>query len=382
MTAVTTSALARLTVPADEIRGHAAEVDRDARFPHESLDALREAGLLGLGLPDRFGGPGGGAAEIARAVAEVAAACGSTAMVYTMHLVAAQTLLASTGDEGPTADVLRAIAAGEHLTTIAFSERGSRSHFWAQVSRAVPEGDGVRIDADKTWVTAAGEADSYVTAVGAPGSDDPLATELYLLDARSPGIEVEGPFDGLGMRGNGSSPVRLHGVHAPSERRLGEPAGGFAVMLGATLPWFVLGCGACCVGLAGAALELAAAHAAGARLEHEDRALADLPTVRARLGHAKVRHEQARAYLEETARRLDDDDPGAQLSVLGLKAACAEMAIEVTDAAMRVCGGAAYSRHLPLERVFRDARAAAVMAPTTDVLVDLLGKTLTGRPLF
>src|SRR5262245_28029899 len=115
MTAVTTPALAGLEVPADEIRVHAAQVDRDARFPHESLEALREAGLLGLGLPDRVGGPGGGAAEVARAVSEVAAACGSTAMVYTMHVVAAQTLLASAGNEGPRADALRAIAAGEHL---------------------------------------------------------------------------------------------------------------------------------------------------------------------------------------------------------------------------------------------------------------------------
>jgi alkylation response protein AidB-like acyl-CoA dehydrogenase len=383
MTAVSPSVLDRLAVPVETIRAEAAEVDREARFPRESMAALREAGLLGLGLPEGFGGPGGRAAEVARAITDVAAACGSTAMVYTMHVVAARTLLATTAEsDGPTADALREIAAGEHLTTIAFSERGSRSHFWAQVSRAVPDGAGVVIDADKSWVTAAAEADSYVTAVGAAGSDDPLATELYLLDARSPGIEVEGRFDGLGMRGNGSSPVRLRGVRAPAERRLGDPAGGFTVMLEATLPWFVLGCGACCVGLAGAALELAAAHAGSARLEHEDQALADLPTVRARLGQAKVRHEQARAYLDETARRLDDGDPAVQLSILGLKAACAEMAIEVTDAAMRVCGGAAYSRHLPLERIFRDARAAAVMAPTTDILVDLLGKTLTGRPLF
>ena len=383
MTAVTPSDLAGLAVPVEKLRAHAGEVDREARFPDESLAALREAGLLGLGLPERVGGPGGGAGEIARAIAEVAGACGSTAMVYTMHVVAARTLLATTPEEdGPKADALRAIAAGEHLTTIAFSERGSRSHFWAQVSRAVPDDDGVRIDADKSWVTAAREADSYVTAVGAAGSTNPLATELYLLDARAPGIEVEGPFDGLGMRGNGSSPVRLRGVRAGVERRLGEPGGGFGVMLEATLPWFVLGCGACCVGLAGAALELAAAHATSARLEHEDQALADLPTIRARLGQAKVRHEQARAYLEETARRLDGGDPAAQLSVLGLKAACAEMAIDVTDAAMRACGGAAYSRHLPLERIFRDARAAAVMAPTTDILVDLLGRSLTGRPLF
>ena len=80
--------------------------------------------------------------------------------------------------------------------------------------------------------------------------------------------------------------------------------------------------------------------------------------------------------------QLEVGAPEAQLGVLALKAAAAETAIEVTDAAMRVCGGAAYSRHLPLERLFRDARAASVMAPTTDLLLDFLGKSLTGRPLF
>jgi alkylation response protein AidB-like acyl-CoA dehydrogenase len=148
------------------------------------------------------------------------------------------------------------------------------------------------------------------------------------------------------------------------------------------LPWFVLGCAACCVGLAGRALELAAEHAGGARLEHEGITLADLPTIRARLGQAKVRHQQARAFLYEVAGQLDAGSPEAQAGVLGLKAACSEMAITVLDEAMRVGGGAAYSKHLPLERLFRDARAASVMAPTTDVLVDLLGRSLTGRPLF
>jgi alkylation response protein AidB-like acyl-CoA dehydrogenase len=367
---------------AETIRAHAAQVDREARFPYESVEALREAGLLGLGVPESFGGPGGSAEAIAKAIERVAAACGSTGMIYTMHVVAAQTLLASTPEPaGPKAEALRAIAAGEHLSTVAFSERGSRSHFWAQVSRAERDGTGVRFDADKSFVTAAAEADSYVVAVGASGSTDPLVTELYLLDPSAPGVEIDGPFDGLGMRGNGSSPVSMRGVRVDDARRLGDPGGGLAVMMTATLPWFVLGCGACCVGLAGAALELASDHAAGTRLEHEGQALADLPTVRARLGQAKVRHLQARALLMETAAGFAGGDV-PQDSILGLKAACAEMAIEVTDAAMRVCGGAAYSKHLPLERLFRDARAAAVMAPTTDLLVDMLGRTMTGRPLL
>lgn len=383
MSVIPSIAAEELLVPVEEIARGAAEADRDGRFPTESIDALRTAGLLGIGVSERFGGPGGSPTAVARAIEQVAGACGSTGMIYTMHLVAVQTLQACTPEEdGPLADTLRAIAAGEHLTTIAFSETGTRSHFWAQLSTATSDGDAVTIDADKSWVTAAAHADSYVTAVRAPGATDPLVTELYLVDAGTPGIEIQGLFDGLGMRGNGSSPVRFNGVEVDLDRRLGDPAGGFGVMMSATLPWFVLGCAACCVGLAGAALEQAAAHASASRLEHEGTSLADLPTIRARLGNAKVRHMQARALLYEVAAQLEAGAPEAQLGVLALKAAAAEMAIEVTDTAMRVCGGAAYSRHLPLERLFRDARAASVMAPTTDLLVDFLGKSLTGRPLF
>jgi alkylation response protein AidB-like acyl-CoA dehydrogenase len=371
-----------LLVPVAEIAANAADVDSESRFPTESIEALRRAGLLGLGVSERFGGPGGSQRAVAEAIEQVAAACGSTGMIYTMHLVAAQTLQACAADEGPLAEALRAIAAGDHLTTIAFSETGTRSHFWAQLSTATPHGDRVTLDAEKSWVTSAAHADSYVAAIRAPGSSDPLVTELYLVDAREPGIEIRTPFDGLGMRGNGSSPVTFAGVEVAVDRRLGDTDGGFGVMMSATLPWFVLGCASCCVGLSGAALEQAAAHVSATRLEHEGVTLASLPTIRARLGNAKVRHMQARALLFEVAAQLEAGAPEAQLGVLALKAAGAETAIEVTDVAMRVCGGAAYSKHLALERLFRDARAASVMAPTTDVLVDLIGKTLTGQPLF
>ena len=166
------------------------------------------------------------------------------------------------------------------------------------------------------------------------------------------------------------------------DRRLGAPASGMALMMEATLPWFVLGCAACCVGLAGAAIEMAAAHLTGARIEHLDMPLSGVAVNRARLGEAKIRQMQARALLYEVADQIAAGDPDAQLGVLALKAAAAEMAIAVTDETMRVCGGAAFSRHLPLERLFRDARAATVMAPTSDMLRDLLGRTLTGQPLF
>lgn len=376
---------ARVSVPTVDLAAEAAGVDREARFPRESIEALSGAGLLALGVPEPFGGPGGGPEEIVAAIEQVAGACASTGMVYVMHVVAVQTLVAGTGEqepEGPKHAALAAAARGAHLSTLAYSERGSRGHFWAQVSRARTDGDGAVVDADKSWVTSAGEADSYVLACGAPGSDDALVTDLYLVPGDAAGLEVAAPFDGLGMRGNASAPVRVRGLRVAGEQRLGEPRAGFGLMMSATLPWFVLGSAACSVGIAGAALAAAVEHASGARFEHLGSTLADVPGVRARLAEAKIRHAQARAYLMAVAREIAIGGPEAQVGVLALKAAAAEMAVDVTDLCLRVGGGAAYSKHGPLERHFRDARAASVMAPTTDLLRDFLGKALCGQELF
>jgi alkylation response protein AidB-like acyl-CoA dehydrogenase len=374
-----------LSLPLEEIAAEAAAVDREARFPRASVDALSRAGALGLAVPARYGGGGAGPVEVVDATEQVAAACASTAMVLVMHVAAAQTLAAGIAEdepEGPKHEALAAAARGELLLTLAFSERGSRGHFWAQVSRAREEDGGVVIDADKSFATAAGEADAYVVACGAPGSDDPLVTDLYLVPADSPGLEVPARFDGLGLRGNASAPLRISGLRVTAERRVGAPGGGFEVMQAATLPWFVLGSAACSTGIAGAALAVAIEHATGARLEHLGSTLAEVPGVRARLAEASIRHAQARAHLYAVARDVAEERPEAPLGVLAVKAGAAEMAADVCDLCMRVGGGAAYARRGPLERHFRDARAASVMAPTTELLQDFLGKALCGQEVF
>ncbi|MBM4409366.1 MAG: acyl-CoA dehydrogenase [Chloroflexi bacterium] len=171
-------------------------------------------------------------------------------------------------------------------------------------------------------------------------------------------------------------------VAVTADRRLGAAGSGFAMMVTATLPWFVLCGAATSVGIAQAALEAAIAHVSGARLQHLGSSLADIPGVRARLAEAKIRILQTRALLYEVADQVAAGAPEAQLGVLALKASAGEMAIDVTDEVMRACGGAAFSKHLGIERNFRDARASSVMAPTTDVLKDLIGRALTGIDLF
>jgi alkylation response protein AidB-like acyl-CoA dehydrogenase len=364
-------------VVAEVIAPAAAEVDRTGAFPRAAMDALGRAGLLGLVTAPEVGGMGQGHRAAALTVERIARECASTAMVVCMHYAAAAVIEA----HGPRA-VREAIAAGRHVTTLAFSEAGSRSHFWAPLSTAMPvPGNGhVRLDAKKSWITSAGQADSYVW------SSRPLSAEgastIWLVPAKAAGLRVAAPFEGLGLRGNASSPVVAEKVEVENAARLGPDGGGFDIMMGIVLPYFQLMNAAGSLGVMEAATTKAAAHVGGARLEHLSNSLADLPTIRAYLARMRIKTDMARALLLDTLDALEGGRADTMLRVLEVKAAAGEAATEVTDLAMRVCGGAAFRKEVGVERCFRDARAATVMAPTTDVLYDFIGKAACGLPLF
>lgn len=358
---------------------HADDVDAEGRFPTEAVAALAESGLMGLTLPTHVGGLGASPEEFSEVLQDVAAACGSTAMVYLMHIAAAMPIAAAGGSTFD--DLLKQMASGDVLGTLAFSEKGSRSHFWAPVSREQQVGGQIRIQADKSWVTSAQHAGVYVVSTLAHDAAGPTDSNLYAVRAGTPGLEVAGPWRGLGLRGNESSPMRLD-VRVDAADRLGENGSGFGTMMQVVLPWFNLGNASVTLGLARAALDAAVGHVSGARFEHLDSRLADLPTIRSRIGRAGTKLAAQREYLRGTARSMASPDDSTLMYVLGSRASANDAALEVTDEAMRVCGGAAFSRHLPIERAFRDARAGHVMAPTSDVLYDFYAKAMCGMDLF
>jgi alkylation response protein AidB-like acyl-CoA dehydrogenase len=362
-------------VIADVVAPAAAEIDQQGNFPRAALDALGAAGLLGLISAAEVGGQGQAHRAAALVVERLARECASTAMVVCMHYAATAVIEA----HGPR-DVREAIAAGRHLTTLAFSEAGSRSHFWAPTSTAVASNGHIQIDARKSWITSAGQADSYVW------SSTPLAAEgastIWLLPASAEGLSIPTPFNGLGLRGNHSSPVTAAGVAVPHAAMLGPDGGGFDVMMGIVLPYFQIMNAAASIGTMAAATAKAAAHVGGTSLQHLGQSLADLPTVRAYVARMQLKTDMARALLLDTMTALEQGRADAMLRVLEVKAAAGEAATEVTDLAMRVCGGAAFRKEVGVERHFRDARAATVMAPTTDVLYDFIGKAVCGLPLF
>src|SRR5262245_27316574 len=365
----------------DVVARHATDVDTNARFPSESIAALAQGSFHGLCIDASFGAQGQGPATFAAVVEELARHCDSTAMVYVMHVAAARVIAASATLPTKGA-VLRAIAAGQHLTTFALSEKGSRSQFWAPVSALRAQGHALQTHACKSWVTAAYHADSYVTSAQAPGAQSPLEFTLYLLPRTRAGVQHLGAFNGLGLRGNDSAPVQLAGVTVRQDALLTEHGQGLACALQTAIPWFSVGTTAMAHGLCLAAVDATARHLQDTSFEHTGTGLRDLPNLRARLAEMSVATEQSRALLGHTLRELAMPDAATPLWVLRTRMAGLQTAVQVTDLAMKTCGGAAFSRHLGVERLFRDARAGWVMAPTVDHLADFIGRVLTGLPLL
>jgi alkylation response protein AidB-like acyl-CoA dehydrogenase len=362
----------------------AGQNDSEGRFSTEAVQSLGESGLLGLLLPADVGGAGLGPRAFADVTATLAEADASVAMVYVMHILATAAISAARPNASEaTTPILQEIAAGRHLSTLAFSEAGSRSHFWAPVSRARRHGDGVDISANKSFVTSAGQVQSYVVSALAPEGDGPTDSTLYLCVGGTQGLSVAGPWDGLGLRANASAPVALDNCHVPSDFQLTDDGAGFPTMLNVVMPLFNLGTTAVALGLCRAAVAGTISHLKSAKFEHLGQSLGEsLPTLRAQLATMQIDTDGLAARMDDLIDHLENPRETTMLRVLESKAAAGEIAISVTSTAMRVCGGAAFSKKLSLERLFRDAHAGAVMAPTGDVLREFIGKSLLGLPLF
>jgi len=362
----------------------AAQNDKAAQFSTQAVASLGDSGLLGLMLPADVGGSGLGPRTFAAVIATLAEADASVAMVYLMHVLGANVMSAARpGANQAVTPILHEISAGRHLSTLAFSEAGSRSHFWAPTSRAQRNGNGVRISAKKSWVTSAGHAQSYVVSALSPEGAGPTDSTLYVLPAQTRGLSVAGAWDGLGLRANASAPITLDNCAVAPEFQLTDDGAGFPAMLNVVLPLFNLGTASVALGLCRAAVAATASHLKTAKFEHLGQTLGEsLPTLRAQLATMQIDTDGLSARIDDLIEHLEKPRDTTMLRVLEAKAAAGDVAISVTSTAMRICGGAAFSKHLSIERLFRDAHAGAVMAPTGDVLREFIGKSLLGIPLF
>jgi isovaleryl-CoA dehydrogenase len=361
---------------------HAEEIDRDGRWPVESMAALGEAGLLGLTVSPDVGGQGEGMLALAVVTEELGRVCGSTGLVYGMHGVAAKVLDVRPTDE-QRKRYLEPIASGQHVTSLALSEPGTGVHFYLPRATFRPQGEGYVVNGQKGFVTSGGHADSYVVSVVREHADlDPGTFSCLVVERDTPGIRWSDPWDGFGMRGNSSSSLLLEEVEVAQRNLLGEEGDETWYLFEVVAPYFIVAMTGAYLGVAQAALEATTEHLRSRVYAHTGDPLGASDTIAHRLGGLWATVERTRVLLHHAARLGDAGDPAARNALFASKAEVADAAIHVANEAMTLAGGRAYGKNGLLARALRDARAAHVMSPSTDLLKTWLGRALLDRPLL
>lgn len=361
---------------------HASAVDHEARWPEESIRAL-QGSLGGLVVPTESGGQGLGLLALAQVCEALAEVCPSTAICFGMHCVGTAVIAANATEEQKQR-LLRPIAEGKHLTTLALSEPGTGSHFYIPQTRMLEEPSGAfRVSGTKTFVTNGRHANSYVmSTTSADPSAAPGDFSCFLAPNEAPGMSWGPPWAGWGMRGNSATSVTLDNVLVPKRDLLGRPGDEIWYVFNVIAPYFIVAMAGTYLGIAAAALQQGREHLLKRVHGHTGAALAQTPVVQHRMGTLWAQVERTRALIYRASEKGETAAPDALLALCSAKAEVAECAEHVAAEVMSLMGGRAYREDSQIQRVYRDARAAHVMAPTTDMLRNWTGRAYLGLPLL
>lgn len=353
----------------------ATQYDRSAEFPAENFTDLADTGLLSLLIPAEHGGRGADLASYALSVAELAEACGSTALIFAMHCGA--TRLLSHSPDAAAQRVLHEVIEHGKLLAWGFSEPGTGGNVLTPQLRATRTDDGqFTLNGTKAFCTGAGHVDYYLINAHSGETEFRRGQSMFLLPAETPGLTVKETWDALGMRANCANTVLLD-AHVPAQACIGGHGGGMPLLAHA-LPALVIGLAAASLGVARAANAFATGHVTRRVHTNTGANLAAYQGVRFQIADMTTVLHTAYLSLLHAAVTADTDPLDALPAMNIAKYVCNTAAISVADTAMQVTGGHGFLRSNPLERHYRDARAGAVMGANLGALRDMIGKAALG----
>lgn len=355
-----------------------ANVDEKAQFPVESFEAIKKEKITGLIVPKEFGGLGYGLEEHTQTVLAFATSCATTALCYMMHNVATMCIVAFGSSEMKN-EYLPKIANGELILALAFSETGTGTHFYQPEISVTKNADSLFMNGRKSFVTSALYADFYLvlsTSFDAQGLDN------WIIPKTCDGLVFEeSSWDGLGMRGNASMPMIFKDVKVLENQRIGAAGSGADQVFNVVAPFFVIGLSAVYSGVALNACNTVIEYSMNRKYSDEN-ALCNIPTVQNHLAQIYTKATAAKHFTLNAAKSGACGDADALAQIISARLNASEAAVEVCSLAMKIGGGTAYAKRTIIERLLRDAYAAQVMAPSTDVLSIWLGKALTNQPIL
>jgi alkylation response protein AidB-like acyl-CoA dehydrogenase len=362
------------TISRERVAPRAAQVDEAEVYPAESLQQLAQAGLMGLYIPESYGGAGMGALAFCCAVEEIAWACASTAVIYLVQYAAGYPIV-SHGTDAQKRRYLPRLAAGEITTALSISEPGAGSDAASMCTTAVRKGDRYLLNGSKMWVTNgshAGVITLFATVDRARGHKGVTA---FLVEPTFPGFALGKLERKMGIRGSPTVAIHLTDCEVPVENRLGGEGEGFRVALGA-LDRSRPAVGGQAVGIAQAALDAAVGYARERR--QFDRPIAEFQGIQFMLADMAMQVHASRLLVHHAAALVDRGATGTALESSMAKCFAADAAMRVATDAVQVFGGYGYTREFPVERFMRDAKITQIYEGTNQIQRVVIARDLLG----
>jgi butyryl-CoA dehydrogenase len=361
-----------------ELEPMSAEVDTEKMFPRDGLLKLAKADFLGMTVPAAMGGGGVDNLSFVLAAEEMAKGCASTAAVFVTQEVVARALVVA-GSEDQKSRLLPSMIADRRLGAFAATEPVSGANPFAVATKAVSDGGDFIVDGSKTMIHCSEEADVYLIVLRTDQSKSPADLSILIIDKGTPGFSFGKKEDNMGFRGTSDGELIFQDCKVPRANLLGAENGSLAI-LSQILGLGMLGAAAISLGIAQAATDAAINHAKTREVAGQP--IGQYQGVQYLLAEMGIALAGARALTYSAAEQLDGLEPPSPIPIYMAKLCATEMAIDVAQKAMQVHGGTGYSRELPLERYYRDARGLTLHFTPSEMLKGMLGKMLMDMPPF
>jgi alkylation response protein AidB-like acyl-CoA dehydrogenase len=359
-----------------EIFPNAGAWDREHRFPAELFPKLAEVGLMGVCVPEEYGGAGADFLSYILVLEELSRADAGVGVTVAVHTSATTLPILTFGSDEQKARFVPPLARGQQIGAFALTESGSGSDAGSLRTRAEPSGDGWTLTGAKQWITNGSVAGTFLvfarTNVSTAG---PRGVSCFVLDREH--VRVTREEDKLGLNSSTTSDLALEGAEVARDRLLHEEGRGFRVAM-ATLDGGRIGIAAQALGIAQAAYDVARAYAL--QREQFGHRIADFQAIQWKLADMATEIDAARLLVYRAAWLKQDGRPH---TAEGAKAKlyASEMARRQTGEAIQVLGGYGYTKEFPVERYYRDAKVTEIYEGTSEIQRLVIARSILGRQL-
>lgn len=356
----------------NEIAPMAEEIDRNHRFPRENLQKMAELGLMGVPIPEEYGGAGCDYLSYIITIEEISRACASTGVILAVHTSVGTYPILYFGTEEQKQKYVPKLAAGEYIGAFALTEPNAGSDPANLSTTAKLEGDHYIVNGNKIFISNGGEAEVYVTFVKTDKGKGHKGITCLLVDRDTPGFSIGKTEEKMGLHGDVTTELIFENAMVPKENLLGVEGEGFKVAM-ALLDGGRIGIGAQGLGIAQAAFDVAKNYAK--EREQFGKPIASFQAIQFMLADMATRIDCARLLVYRAARMRDMGLPYAKEASMA-KMYGTDTAMEVTTNAVQILGGYGYCREYQVERFMRDAKITQIYEGTNQIQRIVIAKHL------